>query len=65
VDETEILNKVIDEKSRTLFLEGQRMGDLRRYLDQYGIDLFPTGPGIKDGTCFPLPNAERDNNPDI
>lgn len=64
-DEDEILNKVIDERSRTLFLEGQRMGDLRRYLDRYGIDLFPTGPGFEDGTCFPLPNAERDNNPDI
>jgi len=64
-DETEILNKVLDERSRTLFLEGQRMSDLRRYLDQYGIDRFPTGPNIEDGTCFPLPNAERDNNPDI
>ncbi len=64
-DETEILNKVIDERSRTLFLEGQRMGDLRRYLDQYGTNLFPTGPNIEDGTCFPLPDAERDNNPDI
>jgi len=57
--------KVRDERRRTLFLEGQRMGDLRRYLARYGIDLFPTGPNFGDETCYPLPNAERDNNPDI
>ena len=60
-----IQSKVREEKARTLFLEGQRMGDLRRYLDQYGVDLFPDGPTFGDQTCMPLPNAERDNNPDI
>lgn len=61
----ELLRKILEERSRTLFLEGQRMGDLRRYLNRYDINLFPTGPDFGDRTCFPLPDAERDNNPDL
>lgn len=61
----EIRDKVIDEKARTLFMGGQRMGDLRRYLDKLGLDLFPQGPDFGDQTCMPLPDLERDNNPDI
>ena len=61
----EILATVLDEKGRTLFLEGQRMGDLRRFRARYGIDAFPTGEGYEDNVCMPLPNAERDNNPGI
>lgn len=61
----EVRRKVLEERSRTLFLEGQRMGDLRRYAGRYGIDLFPTGENFGDQTCFPLPDAERDNNPDL
>jgi hypothetical protein len=59
----EIRDKVIDEKARTHFLEGQRMGDLRRYVRKFALNLFPTGPGFGDQTCFPLPDAERENNP--
>ena len=65
MDAEAIQSKVREEKARTLFLEGQRMGDLRRYLERDGVDLFPTGPTFGDQTCMPLPNAERDNNPDI
>lgn len=64
-DPDEILRKVISERSRSLFLEGNRMGNLRRYRARYDIDLFPTGPGYGDQTCMPLPNAERDVNPGI
>lgn len=76
-DPTEIRNKVIEERRRALFLEGQRMGDLRRYAEKYD-DLpeagrFPDGtaadidpPGeYEDGTCFPLPDAERETNPGL
>ncbi|MGH7481081.1 MAG: RagB/SusD family nutrient uptake outer membrane protein [Longimicrobiales bacterium] len=64
--QTEVLRKVLDEKSRTLFLEGQRMGDLRRFLASYGIDEFPVSPTPElAGTCMPLPSAERENNPGI
>jgi SusD family len=64
-DRGEVLAAVLDEKGRTLFLEGQRMGDLRRFRAQHGLDLFPTGENYQDNVCMPLPNAERDNNPDI
>lgn len=65
----EIRNKVIDERKRTLFLDGVRLGDLRRYLDDYGLDFFeteiPLGLSVGDQTCLPLPDVERQNNPDI
>lgn len=61
----EIRDKLIDERARTLFLEGKRMADLRRYVDRFGLALFPSGPDSGDQTCMPLPDLERDNNPDI
>lgn len=64
--QTEVLRKILDEKGRTLFLGGQRMGDMRRFLAEYGIDEFPVSPTPElAGTCMPLPNAERENNPGI
>lgn len=64
-DEQEIRLKLFDERARTLFMEGKRLGDLRRYLGEFGLDLFPPTPVGDPQTCFPLPDAERDNNPDI
>jgi hypothetical protein len=61
----QILRKVIDEKGRTLLLESYRMGDMRRYYDQYDIDLFPTGERFGAQTCMPLPDKERNNNPGL
>jgi starch-binding outer membrane protein, SusD/RagB family len=68
----EIMTQIIEERSHELFLEGQRLGDIIRY----GLPLYPA-PGtpfsIGAGTsgeygtqvCFPLPSAERNNNPNI
>jgi starch-binding outer membrane protein, SusD/RagB family len=68
----EVMTQIIEERSHELFLEGQRMGDIIRY----GLPLYPA-PGtpfsIGAGTsgeygtqvCFPLPAAERNNNPNI
>lgn len=76
-DPIEIRNKVIDERRRSLFLQGQRMGDLRRYSRTFEnlpvSGRFPDGTAFdidppsqyEDGVCFPLPDAERDTNPDI
>lgn len=68
-DPNEIRDKVIDERRRTLFLEGVRFGDLRRYIDKFGLDFFPTttpqGFPVEDQTCIPLPDIERNNNPDL
>lgn len=65
----EVRDKLIDERRRTLFLDGVRMGDLRRYIDKYGLDFFstsiPQGHPMGDQTCFPLPDVERENNPGL
>lgn len=69
LDDDVILAKVIDERGRNLFLEGVRNGDLKRYLDQYGINLWPqvTPQGVQadDAVCYPLPDVERENNDGI
>lgn len=65
----EIRDKVIEERRRTLFLDGVRLGDLRRYIDRYGLDFFstsvPHGGQMGDQTCLPLPDVERHNNPGL
>lgn len=61
--EQEILAKILEERSRTLFIEGHRIADLRRFRERHGIDRFPDTLG--DDVCLPLPDLERDNNPDI
>jgi hypothetical protein len=60
--------QIIEERRREFFLEGHRFGDVRRY----NLPLVPA-PGatyISGGTygtqnCFPLPDVERINNPNI
>lgn len=68
-DPNEIRDKVIEERRRTLFLDGVRLGDLRRYTEKFGLDFFPTstpqGFPMGDQTCVPLPDIERNTNPDI
>ena len=65
-DPAEIREHVLQERSRVLFLESHHMGDLRR------LDRFPTGgthpvKGWEYGstTCFPMPDVERENNPNV
>lgn len=65
----QVLATIIEDRRRELFLEGHRLGDLRRY----AIPLAPAagtpypGGGGAYGTqsCFPLPDVERINNPNI
>lgn len=66
--DAEIQQQVIVERSRELFLEGHHLNDLRRF----ELPLLPA-PGAEyrqGGTygnvrCFPLPDVERNNNPNI
>ncbi|AHG93619.1 RagB/SusD domain-containing protein (plasmid) [Gemmatirosa kalamazoonensis] len=61
--------QIVEERRRELFLEGHRLGDIRRL----GLALSPAagtayaGGGGTYGTltCFPLPDVERVNNPNI
>ena len=61
---------LIQQRSRDFYLDGHRMGDLRRYKRFYDIDLWPTGsyygsPTVTFGNqmCWVLNTAEITNNP--
>ncbi|MGH7470060.1 MAG: RagB/SusD family nutrient uptake outer membrane protein [Longimicrobiales bacterium] len=68
-DNAVILQQVIDERRRELFLEGQHLGDAIRY----NLPLTPAVGApypIKGGSygttrCMPLPDVERINNPNF
>ena len=51
------------ERARELWLTGERLPTLRRYLED-GVDLFPGGKQ-GDDTCFPVPQRELDTNPNF
>ena len=64
----DIRTQIIEERRREFFVEGHRLGDMRRY----GIAFTPTAAtayqygGVYGAqTCFPLPDVERINNPAI
>ena len=64
-DDAEILAQVLEERRRELFLEGHRLNDKLRH----GLP-FPTGSNHKDEpygpvTCHPLPDSERNANPNV
>jgi hypothetical protein len=65
----QVLAQVIEERRRELFLEGHRLGDIRRY--QLPLNPPPGTPYLTGGgefgtqSCFPLPDVERINNPNI
>lgn len=61
-----------NERAREFYLDGHRMGDIRRYKAHEGIDLWPTGPYFGSATvtygeqeCFPLTSAEKIGNPNL
>ena len=67
-DATEILDHVIEERRREFFLEAHRFWDHRRMLIPFDPpvgDPYPKGGFYGDTRCFPLPDLERDNNPNI
>jgi hypothetical protein len=64
----QVLAQIIDERRREFFLEGHRLGDVRRYslpLNPAAGTTFPNGGTYGTQTCFPLPDVERINNPNI
>jgi hypothetical protein len=59
---TDLQAELRDQRRRDFFLSGHRVGDLRRYLDLYGVNYWPTGEhpnnaewgwgNYQDATCF-------------
>ena len=63
-----VKTQIIEERRREFFVEGHRLGDIRRY----GLPFIPAAGATYQyggvyGTlqCFPLPDVERINNPTI
>lgn len=66
ITSAEYLAALRDQRRRDLFIDGHRLGDLRRYKRLYGIDEFPSGPYFGSATvsygtqeCWPIPITER------
>lgn len=60
---------LMEQRSRDFFLDGHRMGDLRRYRNKNATNLWETGAmygtatTFGDQTCWPMNVAEITNNP--
>jgi hypothetical protein len=65
----QVLDQLIEERRREFFLEGHRFWDVRRFnlpLVPAAGEPYPAGGGVYgDIRCFPLPNIERNNNPNL
>jgi hypothetical protein len=64
-----VMAEIVEQRKRELFLEGHRMGDIRRLnlplAPATGAPFLPGGGFYGDQSCFPLPNIERINNPNL
>lgn len=66
-----LMEELREQRARDFFMSVQRHGDLRRYMDLYGIDLFPSGQypvtteQYGDARCFIIPLSETSANPNI
>jgi hypothetical protein len=69
-----LMAELRDQRARDFYLDNHRLGDLRRYLEFQGVDLFPKGayPGTTTGQvydesvyCWPLPTNELNGNPNV
>lgn len=64
----EVKAQVLEERRRELYLEGQRIGDVIRNnvaLQPAAGAPFPKGGLYGTQVCLPLPDVERNNNPNI
>ncbi len=73
MDATTFRDAVLEQRTLDLFLDGHRVGDIRRYKKYYSLNFWPTGPypgsstGVVYGTseCFPIPLSEKNANPNL
>jgi hypothetical protein len=62
--DAEYMAALREQRAREFFVDGHRLGDLRRYETLYGVDLWPTGEmygsttTFGDQKCWPTPVSE-------
>lgn len=67
----ELMAELREQKARDFFMNGKRLGDIRRYKKLYNVDYFPTGEvplyggQYGDVTCYPIPQTEINANPNL
>jgi hypothetical protein len=68
-EKADMQKTIIEERRRELFVEGFRFYDMKRFsvpFDPAPGTSFPTKGGSYGSTrCFPIPNVERFNNPNL
>ncbi|MGH7711683.1 MAG: hypothetical protein ACREOG_10395 [Gemmatimonadaceae bacterium] len=71
-DANSVLTELMNQKALDFYLEGRKLGDFRRLPTNVlnvpvpGQPYFKAGfPPISNGTCYPLPDDETDNNPNF
>ena len=71
-DANSVLTELMSQKTLDFFLEGRKLGDFRRNpnnvlnMPEPGAPYFKAGfPPISNGTCYPVPLPETDNNPNF
>ena len=71
-DANSVLTELMSQKTLDFFLEGRKLADFRRNptnvlnMPVPGADYFKPGfPPISNGSCYPLPDDETDNNPNF
>jgi hypothetical protein len=62
---TTIMNQVIEERRRQLYLTGHRLNDMLRLKIPFASGINAKGGPYSDMTCFPIPKVESDNNPNL
>lgn len=72
VDAASVLRELLLQKHLDFWLEGQRMGDFRRnptavsYILEPGDNYYKPQVGeVSNQMCWPVPNAEKNNNPNF
>jgi hypothetical protein len=64
-----VRTQIIEERRREVFLEGHRLGDIRRYQlplnPPVGAPYAAGGGTYGAQSCVPLPDVERINNPTL
>lgn len=67
-DPNTIAAQVLEERRRELWLEGTRLGDMLRHQLPFPTGQHPRGisyPAADDRTCIPMPDQERQSNPNV